>query len=213
MIEIIHPMAEAYALRFSSPLDELLAENEAHTTATHPKSHMHSGRLQGSFLRMISRMLKPSRILDIGTFTGFSALCLAEGLTADGILHTIECREEDADTAQAFFDRSPHKAQIRLHRGDAREVLRQLAEPWDLVFLDADKVSYIDYYELTLPGLRSGGVILADNVLFHGQVLEEQPSGKNAKAMQQFNSHISADPRVETVLLTIRDGLMLIRKK
>ena len=212
MIDLIHPLAQAYAERYSSGLGALLEENESYTAANHPKAHMHSGRVQGLFLSMISRMLKPSRVLDIGTFTGFSALCLAEGLTEDGVLHTIECREEDAQTAASFISRSGRANQINLHTGDARTIIPTLKETWDLVFIDADKVSYIDYYELTLQQTRPGGWILADNVFFHGDVLQETPSGKNAKAIHAFNEHVAADKRVESVMLTIRDGLFIIRK-
>lgn len=212
MIDLIHPLAQAYADRYSSKLGALLEENEAFTRENHPKAHMHSGKLQGLFLGMLSRMLKPKRVLDIGTFTGFSALCLAEGLADDGILHTIECREDDAKTAMSFISRSAKASQIKLHTGDAKTIIPGLNETWDLVFIDADKVSYIDYYELTLQQTRPGGWILADNVFFHGDVLQEPPSGKNAKAIQAFNEHVAADTRVESVMLTIRDGLFIIRK-
>ena len=212
MIDLIHPLAQAYAERYSSSLGDLLKENEAFTMANHPKAHMHSGRVQGLFLGMMSRMLKPKRVLDIGTFTGFSALCLAEGLADDGLLHTIECREDDAKTAMSFISRSAKASQIRLHTGDAKMIIPSLNETWDMVFIDADKVSYIDYYELTLQQTKPGGWILADNVFFHGDVLQEPPSGKNAKAIQAFNEHVAADKRVESVMLTIRDGLFIIRK-
>jgi predicted O-methyltransferase YrrM len=161
---------------------------------------------------MISRMLQAKRILELGTFTGFSALCLAEGLAADGQLFTLETREADAATAQQYFDRSQFKDQINLLQGDARAIIPTLSETWDLVFIDADKTSYIDYYEMVLPQLRTGGYLLADNVLFHGEVLQDEVKGKNAKAIAAFNAHVQADPRTENVLLTIRDGLMLIRK-
>lgn len=212
MSEIIHDKAELYTDRFTRPLSDLLRENETFTRANHPMAHMHSGKVQGRFLSFVSMMLKPRRVLDIGTFTGFSALCLAEGLAEEGCLHTIECRQYDAETARYFFTRSAYQDKIRLHIGDARTVIPGLEETWDLVFLDADKVSYIDYYELTLPNLRTGGWILADNVLFHGQVLDEELKGKNAIAIQAFNEHVAADPRVEQVMLTIRDGITMIRK-
>ncbi|MBU3714961.1 MAG: O-methyltransferase, partial [Ferruginibacter sp.] len=174
--------------------------------------HMLSGHVQGQFLQMMSCMVNPSRILEIGTFTGFSALCLSKGLKKDGKLHTIEIRKEDASVAQGFFNKSSCQSQIFLHVGNARDIIPQIDETWDMVFIDADKVSYIEYYELTLPRVKSGGWIIADNVLFHGEVLNESIKGKNAVAISLFNSHIAADQRVEQVLLTIRDGLSLIRK-
>ncbi len=211
-MEIINQKAEGYAGIYTSPLDEVSAANEVHTRANHPHAHMHSGHVQGKFLEMISRMIKPVKILEIGTFTGFSALCLSKGLEAGGELHTIELREEDAANANGWFLKAGIEKMIKLHVGDAREIIPRLRETWDLVFIDADKVSYIDYYELTLPGLRSGGWILADNVLFHGEVLEDELKGKNARAIDAFNRHVAGDNRVEQVMLTIRDGLTLIRK-
>ena len=212
-MEIINGKAEAYAKLHTSPQDALLDQIEKDTLANHPHAQMLSGHMQGRFLAMISRMIQPKRILEIGTFTGFSALCLAEGLAEDGVLHTIELRDEDADTAAAYFSRSTLNDKIKLHRGDALQIITGLSETWDLVFIDADKVSYINYYELTLPMVRPGGWIIADNVLFHGQVLESPISGKNAKAIAAFNEHVAADERVEQTILTIRDGLMVIRKK
>jgi predicted O-methyltransferase YrrM len=149
----------------------------------------------------------------VGTFTGFSALCLAKGLKAGGELHTIEIREEDARTAASFFNRSLNASQIKLHLGNAVEIIPALPHVWDLVFIDADKVNYIEYYELTLPRLQQGGWIIADNVLFHGQVLEETIKGKNAVAIHQFNQHVKNDDRVEQVLISLRDGLLFIKKK
>jgi predicted O-methyltransferase YrrM len=174
---------------------------------------MLSGKLQGRLLSTISRMVAPRRILEIGTFTGYSALCLAEGLTHDGVLHTIESRGEEADTARAWFEKSALKERIRLHRGAALDVIMGLKETWDLVFIDADKVNYTAYYEAVLPSLREGGWIVADNMFFHGEVLKEPVTGKNALAIDAFIRHVSADIRTEQVMLTVRDGLLLIRKK
>jgi predicted O-methyltransferase YrrM len=212
-MELINPLVSAYAEQYASALDAIAAEVERHTMEHHPHAHMISGHVQGKFLEMLSLMIRPSRILEIGSFTGFSALCLAKGLSPEGKLHTIEIREQDAAVARVFFGRAGMDDRIVLHEGRAMDVLRGLRECWDLVFLDADKTSYIDYYELTLPDVRPGGWLLADNVLFHGEVLSELPKGKNAIAIQAFNDHVRKDPRVETVLLTVRDGLMLIRKK
>lgn len=209
----IHPLTEAYAAHFTSPEEELLLQINKHTMANHPQSHMLSGAVQGKFLSFISTILRPKYVLEIGTFTGYSALCLAEGLPADGELHTIEMREEDAATSSANFSKSTRQNQIHLHIGNAKEIIPELKHTWDLVFIDADKTGYIDYYELVLPHVNPGGIILADNVLFHGQVFEEPISGKNAKAIQAFNEHVQKDTRTEQVLLTIRDGILMIKKK
>ncbi len=212
-VAVLHPLAEQYALQFTSAEDELLKEVAAFTTATHPKWHMLSGALQGKLLEMLTHMIQPVRVLEIGTFTGYSALCMAKALPVNGELHTIELREADAATAQGFFNKSAEKDKIHLHTGNAMEMIPVLEKQWDMVFLDADKVNYIAYYEMVLPLLRPGGYIIADNVLFHGQVLADEIKGKNAKAIHAFNEHIKQDDRVEQVMLTVRDGLLLIRKK
>ena len=213
LMELINPKAENYAKFNTSPLDEVLNEIEQFTLANHPHAQMLSGHVQGKVLEMISRMIKPERILEIGTFTGFSALCLAKGLSEEGKLHTIELRDDDANTADNYFIKAGIKNKIELHVGDAHEIIATLKENWDLVFIDADKVSYITYYELTLPSVKKGGWILADNVLFHGEILEDTIKGKNAKAIMAFNEYIKNDDRVQQVMLTIRDGLLLIQKK
>jgi predicted O-methyltransferase YrrM len=158
-------------------------------------------------------MIRPKRILEIGTFTGYSALCLAKGLTEDGILHTIELREKDAATAQGFFDRSSYKEKIKLHTGYASEIIAGMDEIFDLVFIDADKPGYIEYFNLVFPKLRKNGFIFADNIFFHGQALEPAPVGKNAKAISAFNQFIRERTDIDKMILTLRDGLYLIRKK
>jgi len=211
-MEIINSKAEFYSEQFSTAHEELLQQVLDETNATHPHAHMVSGAVQGKFLQLISRMVNPLKVLEIGTFTGFSALCLAAGLQQDGEIHTIEIREEDAATAQQNFNKSSYKENIKLHIGDAKKIISTLEHNWDIVFIDADKVSYIDYYELTLPQLKQNGFILADNVLFHGQVLEENITGKNAIAIHAFNEHVAKDKRTEQVLLSVRDGISIIRK-
>ncbi len=213
MPEIVNEKAIEYATRFSEPTDSLLQEIEKYTIESHPHANMLSGPLQGKFLEMMSAVIMPQNILEVGTFTGYSALCLAKGLVPKGELHTIELRAEDAAIAKGFFAKSSHSNQIILREGNALEIIPQLPQIWDLVFIDADKTNYINYYELTLPRLRKGGVILADNVLFHGEVLEENIKGKNAKAIQAFNEHVAKDERVQRLIITVRDGLMMIRKK
>jgi len=212
-MELINHLAEAYAARFTSAEDELLSQVNKHTIETHAQPHMLSGHVQGKFLSFISTILNPTYVLEIGTFTGYSALCLAEGLENNGELHTIELREEDAATSRGNFSKSKRNKQIHLHLGNAKEIIPELPYTWDLVFIDADKPAYIDYYELVVPRLSDKGVILADNTLFHGEVLQEPVTGKNAKAIHAFNEHVKNDPRTEQVLLTIRDGIMLIKKK
>jgi caffeoyl-CoA O-methyltransferase len=211
-MDIIQPLAEKYIEQFTSSLDTLLQQIIAETNATHAQPHMLSGHVQGKFLQMISRMVKPMKVLEIGTFTGFSALCLAVGLQPNGMLHTIEIREEDAILSQNNFNKSNYASQIKLHVGNAKEIIPTLKEEWDLIFIDADKTNYIDYYELTLPSLKSRGFILADNVLFHGQVLQENITGKNAKAIHAFNEHVANDERTAQVILSIRDGITVIQK-
>ena len=212
-MELVNDKAEQYAKLNTSPLDDVLIEIEAHTLANHPHAQMLSGHVQGKVLEFICSMIRPDRILEIGTLTGFSALCLAKGLQSDGILHTLELRAEDAETAANYFKKAEMGNRIKLHVGDALKIIPTLKEEWDLVFIDADKVNYINYYELTLPSVKKGGWLLADNVLFHGEVLEENITGKNAKAIQAFNEHVRNDDRVQQAMLTIRDGLLLIQKK
>lgn len=213
MPEIVNPLAEAYAAQYSSPEDALLAAIAAETNQSHNQPHMLSGRLQGRFLEIISRLIRPERILEIGTMVGYSTICLARGLQNGGKLHTIELRAQDADIAENNFYKAGMEQHIILHRGNALEIIPTLDETWDLVFLDADKVNYIAYYELVKPRLRKGGCILADNVLFHGTVLTDEKKGKNTKAVHEFNQHVQRDNDMETVILTIRDGLMMSIKK
>ena len=212
-MELINALVQAYADEVSSPHDDLVREVAANTMATHAHAHMLSGPVQGKFLELLSTIMQPRRILEIGTFTGFSALCLAKGLLNDGKLHTIELREDDAAVARANFSRSNAAGKIILHVGNALTIIPTLEESWDLVFIDADKINYTEYYKLVLPAVRKGGVILADNVLFHGEVLNQPVTGKNAKGIKRFSEFVQQDERVEQVLLTIRDGLLLICKK
>ena len=209
----IEKIAEDYAEKFTTKLDSSLQKIYNDTVANHAEAHMMSSDVQGKFLEFISSLLQPKYILEIGTFTGFSAICLAKGLQVNGELHTIEMRDEDADTAWKNILSAGMHSKIHLHRGDARQIINELDYTWDLVFIDADKTSYITYYEEALKRLSDRGFILADNVLFHGQVLEEKIEGKSAKAIAQFNNHVLNDERTEQVFLTIRDGLLIIKKK
>ena len=212
-MDLINLLAQAYAEKFTSSEDDPLAAINRQTLQSHPQAHMLSGHVQGKFLQLISMITKPRRILEVGTFTGYSAICLAKGLTPDGTLHTIELRQEEASVAQQNFNLFTAKDKIILHTGNALEIIPALDEVWDLVFIDADKVNYINYYKLILPRVKSGGVIIADNVFFHGEVLQEVVKGKNAIAIQAFNEFVQQDNSVEKVMVTVRDGLLLIVKK
>jgi caffeoyl-CoA O-methyltransferase len=211
-LELIHPLAQSYAESYSSQEDELLQQVSDFTFRHHPEPHMLSGHLQGKVLQMISHMIEPKRILEIGTLTGYSAICLASGLSEDGELHTIELREQDAVKAKEFFELSGYSKKIVLHTGKANEIIPSLKESWDLVFIDADKPGYLEYFNQVLPQVRQNGFILADNIFFHGQVLEEPVKGKSAIAIKEFNEFIRNRQDVDKVILTIRDGLYLIRK-
>ena len=211
-MDIVNPLAQQYAEKYTSAEETLIREVADFTYTHHAHAHMLSGHLQGKFLEMVSLMIRPERILEIGTFTGYSALCLARGLRPDGELHTIELREEDAVKAKSFFDKSIYREKIILHIGDALNIIAEMDITWDLVFIDADKENYINYFNLVFPKLRANGFILADNVLFHGQVLENEIKGKNAKAIQSFNDHVKNRNDVERLMIPIRDGLFLLRK-
>jgi predicted O-methyltransferase YrrM len=174
---------------------------------------MLSGHLQGRFLSMVSKMVRPKYILEIGTYTGYSALCLAEGLQPDGKLVTIDINEELESMCRRYFSQSPYHQQIDLRIGDAKAIIPQLNYPFDLVFIDADKENYLFYYELLIPKLPSGAFILADNVLWSGKVLDEQHKDKETQSLREFNTHILNDTRVEKLLLPVRDGVMIIRVK
>lgn len=211
-MDLINSEVQAYAEKFSSQEDTLISEVAAFTRANHPDHHMLSGHLQGKFLEMASCMIRPGRILEIGTFTGYSALCLAKGLTDDGKLYTLELREKDAASAKSFFDRSAYAEKIVLHTGNAKEIIPLLDESFDLVFIDADKSGYIEYFNLVFSKVRKNGFIFADNIFFQGEAIQPEPKGKNAKAISAFNQHINERSDIEKVILTLRDGLFLIRK-
>lgn len=211
-MELINPLAEQYAEQFTTPNNKIL-----HTihqqSLLHSQAHMLSSEVQGSLLAFISQLIRPKYILEVGTFTGYSALCLCTGLQPDGELHTIELREKDALESSANFKLAGKENQINLHIGNALDIIPALHHKWDIVFIDADKTGYITYYELALERLQENGIIIADNVLFHGQVLEDNMTNKNAKAIHAFNEYVANDTRTEQVLLTIRDGLLFIKKK
>jgi predicted O-methyltransferase YrrM len=210
---MLDPRIDEYIHLHSSPEPALLYElrRRTHLQTVYPR--MLSGPVQGRFLEMISRMIRPQRILEIGTFTGYSAICLAQGLAEGGILHTIEAEAMYADMAIEFFSRAGLKEKIILHEGDALQIIPSLDESFDLVFIDAAKEHYCDYYDLVFDKLRKGGFILADNTLWDGKVLEEEGKGDpETRGIVAFNKLVQEDERVENVMLSVRDGIMLIRK-
>lgn len=205
---------EEYSARYSSPEDEIRVELARETNIKKLYPQMLSGHLQGNFLEFVSRMVQPKYILEIGTFTGYSALCLAEGLQPDGCLHTIEINDEHESFIRKYFNKSVHREQLKLHIGSAEEIIPKLDIKFDLVFIDADKQDYILYYEKALESLSPGGFILADNVLWYGKVLlPDDEADESAKAIKAFNAYVLEDKRTENVILPVRDGLSLIRKK
>lgn len=211
-VELINAEVQKYAEAYSSEADILLQKIDAFTAEQNLDYQMLSGHLQGKVLEMVSYMIRPRRILEIGTFTGYSALCLVKGLTADGQLHTIEAVEKVAKKTREFFNQSIYSNKIILHTGNALTIIPTLDEMWDLVFIDAHKPEYIDYFNLVFPRLRKNGFILADNIFFHGEALDKQATGKNATGIRAFNEFIKQRKDIEKVILTIRDGLYLIRK-
>lgn len=203
---------QAYAAAYTSPESELLAKINAETHASVPGARMLSGHLQGQVLMAFSTMIRPARILEIGTYTGYATLCLVEGLTEKGVLHTIDSDVRLRERILQYFSQHPRGKQIEVHTGQALDILPKLSETFDLVFIDADKRNYLAYYEMALEKLHPHGVIIIDNVLWKGNVLYEE-ADKVTQAMVAFNNHIKNDPRVAHVLFPVRDGLMVVRKK
>jgi len=209
MNEPIELYCEAHSSKESDLLYRL--NRETHLKILNPR--MIAGQLQGGFLSMISKMLKPCNILEIGTFTGYSALCLAEGLQPNGELHTIEIDEELEEMITKYFNISEHKEKLHLHIGNALEIIPKLNKTWDLVFIDAEKTEYLQYYEMVLPHVKKGCFLLIDNVLWSGKVIESiSEHDTDTQAIAEFNRFIQNDSRVNNLLLPLRDGLMLIEK-
>lgn len=205
---------EEYILSHSDDEGALLKalERDAHVNLLRPR--MLSGHLQGRILKMFCRMMQPRRVLEIGTYTGYATLCLAEGLPEDGLVHTLEINDEMEDFIFKYLNQSPLQEKIRVHFGDAMEIIPQLDEQFDLVFIDADKRLYSAYYDLVFPKVRAGVLILADNTLWDGKVVETIPaSDKQSLGILAFNEKIKQDERVEKVILPLRDGLTMIWKK
>lgn len=203
---------ENYIEQHSENEPSLLAQLNKETFQKVLLPRMLSGHFQGRVLSMLSKLIRPLNILEIGTYTGYSALCLCEGMQDGGTLHTIDIKEELVDFQRKYFDRSPWGTQIVQHLGEAMDIIPNIDMQFDLVFIDADKENYINYYEIIIPKMNKGGIILSDNVLWSGKVLEEvHPNDISTKVLLEYNLLLKNDPRVETVLLPIRDGLTVSR--
>lgn len=213
-------LLDDYMLSHSDPEPPLLHELDRLTHLRTIQPRMLSGHLQGALLKMFVRMIRPRLILEIGTFTGYSALAMAEGLSCDEAeLHTVEVNDELEPIISSFFSRHERAGQLHLHVGSLAQAFEaigseKLSRGFDLVFIDADKREYLDYYEAVLPHVRKGGFILADNVLWDGHVLEEpKPSDRHTRAVKEFNDFVAADTRVEKVIAPIRDGITIMMKR
>lgn len=205
---------ENYAQQHTQPESKVLNELNRKTHLEVLKPRMLSGHLQGRLLAMLAQMRKPRRILEIGTYTGYSALCMAEGLAPDGHLHTIDANEELEEMAKSYFEKAGLGDKITMHIGQAAALIPQINEKWDMVFIDADKENYSHYYDQVIDRMAPNGYIIADNVLWSGKVVQEvKAKDKSTKALLAFNEKVQADERVENVLLPIRDGLMVCRVK
>jgi predicted O-methyltransferase YrrM len=214
MIEMVQPEIQNYAEKYTSDESETLRRLREKTFGERDDKSMLSGFYQGRLLAMFSKMLEPRRILEIGTYMGYSALCLAEGLSADGKIITLDVDEETNAIAESFWAQSEFRDKIEARPGNALEIIPALDETFDLVFIDADKPNYANYFDLIFPKLRQGGIILADNVLWSGKVLDvETNSDENTIALHEFSRKIQADERVSNILFAVRDGLMVIRKE
>ena len=203
---------EDYVAAHSQAEPELLAQLNKETYQKVLLPRMLSGHFQGRVLSMLSKLIRPSSILEIGTYTGYATLCLCEGMQENGIVHTIDIKEELVDFQRKYFDMSPWESQIVQHLGEAVDIIPTLETKFDLVFIDADKENYLNYYELIVPKMNKGGIILSDNVLWSGKVLEPlQKNDLSTKILLEYNQLLKNDPRVETLLLPIRDGLTVSR--
>ncbi|MBY0357032.1 MAG: class I SAM-dependent methyltransferase [Candidatus Obscuribacterales bacterium] len=211
MLTLVSPELEAYSVAKSEPTGKLLDELERITHQETDLPIMLTGALEGRFLKLMVQTIGAKRVLEIGTFTGYSALSMAEGMPADGEIITLDLDPASSEIAKRFFAKSEHGNKIKLLLGPALDSIKTLKGAFDLVFIDADKVNYGNYYEAVLPLVRSGGVILIDNVLYSGQVV--QPNCDNSRAIAELNDKIAKDERVDRVLLPIRDGVFFVRKK
>jgi predicted O-methyltransferase YrrM len=212
-MEFLPEKIDDYTANHTTAESEVLAQLNRETQAKVLQPRMLSGHVQGRILSTFSHMLQPTRILEIGTYTGYSAICLAEGLVAGGKLVTIDVNEELEDMAKGYFAKANMEDRIEMHIGNAMDIIPTLNETWDLVFIDADKGNYSHYFDRVINHMRPGGYIIADNVLWSGKVVEKvDAKDAETQALIDFNKKVHADPRVENVLFAVRDGLMVCRK-
>jgi len=210
---LIQTEIQTYAENFTSGENEILRSLRQKTFGERDDKSMLSGFYQGRLLATLSKIIQPKRILEVGTYMGYSALCLAEGLPDDGKIITLDVDEETNAIAKEFWAQTTFYSKIESFLGDATKIIPMLDETFDLVFIDADKPNYANYYDLVFPKLAIGSVILADNVLWSGRVLNAENDDANTKALHAFNQKVQADERVSNILLTVRDGLMMVRKE
>jgi predicted O-methyltransferase YrrM len=212
-MELLSEELTNYLENSCEPENDLLKHinRETHLKVSMPR--MLSGHYQGRLLSMLSKMISPERILEIGTFTGYATLCLAEGLKENGFIYTIDINMELEDMVRSNFEKSDLNSKIKYQIGDAKEIIPSLNETFDLVFIDADKKNNATYYDMIIDRVRSGGLILVDNVLWSGKVLDQGASDQKTSFISKFNEMVSTDQRVEKLILPVRDGLFLIRKK
>jgi caffeoyl-CoA O-methyltransferase len=210
-MHLVSAELENYIDTHSSKEDEVQSELSRETHLKVQMPQMVSGNIQGQFLEMVSQLIQPKRILEIGTFTGYSALSLAKGLSEDGLLYTIDINEELQPICAKYFEKANLSSKIKHLIGDARKIIPELNETFDLVFIDADKINYANYYDLVFDKVRVGGYIIADNVLWSGKVVEEKKD-KDTLAIHQYNQKIAADARVKSFILSLRDGLNIVQK-
>jgi caffeoyl-CoA O-methyltransferase len=213
MKTLVAPEIEAYATAHSMPESDVARTLREETQRTMAYAQMLVGPLEGAFLKMMAQLVGATRVLEIGMFTGYSALCFAEAIPDDGRVITCEIDESSAALGRKHFANSPHGKKIEIRLGPALETMRELSGPFDVVFIDADKVNYLNYYRRALDLLSPTGVILIDNVLWDGEVLTQPPPDEKAAAIQELNRTVAGDSRVTAVLVTIRDGVLVIRKK
>lgn len=212
ILDFIAKDIQDYSARHTTAASQLLERIDRETNLNVLRPRMLSGHVQGRILSMISHMIQPQRILEIGTYTGYSALCLAEGLSPEGKLYTIDINEELEPLVAGYFQDSPYADQLIHLVGNAIEIVPGIDEQFDLVFIDADKVNYLSYYEMVMKKMRSGGFIIADNILWSGKVVSTPKSNdKDTQALIEFNNRVHDDERVENVLMAVRDGLMILR--
>ncbi len=214
-MEFIDPELDQYVHRHSEAESDLLNDLNRETYLKVLQPRMLSGHVQGRILSMYSKLIRPERILEIGTYTGYSAICLAEGLTDGGTLDTIEKNEELLPIINRYVERAGLSDKIKLHIGNALPIIESMDATFDLVFIDADKTNYLNYYEAVFPKMKSGGCIIADNALWSGKVLDEKElkNDPDTRVLDEFNKAVTADKRVDNVLLPVRDGLMVVIKK